>query len=98
MFDTDELVINMGPQHPATHGTLRIEMELDGETVVKATPHIGYLHRGSEKLCEGEIYAQIVTLFDRLDYISNLNNEMAEDTTTRYDSNVCYGRSSLRNN
>ena len=72
-----EMMVNMGPQHPSTHGVFRIVLHLDGEKVVSAEPHIGYLHRGSEKLCEGEQYAQIITLFDRLDYISNFNNELA---------------------
>ena len=69
-------MINMGPQHPSTHGVFRMVMAVDGEVVVDVEPHIGYLHRGSEKLAENELYVQVVTLFDRLDYISNLNNEM----------------------
>lgn len=72
-----DLMINMGPQHPSTHGVFRIVIWVDGELIVKAVPHIGYLHRGSEKLCEGELYSQIVTLFDRLDYVANLNGELA---------------------
>lgn len=75
--DPVEMMINMGPQHPSTHGVFRVVLWLDGEQVVRADPHIGYLHRGSEKLCEGELYAQVVTLFDRLDYIANFNNEFA---------------------
>ena len=71
-----EMMINMGPQHPSTHGVFRMVLWVDGEKVVDAVPHIGYLHRGSEKLCEGEQYAQIITLFDRMDYISNFNNEL----------------------
>ena len=71
-----EMMINMGPQHPSTHGVFRMVIWVDGEKVVDAEPHIGYLHRGSEKLCEGEQYQQIITLFDRLDYISNFNNEL----------------------
>ena len=71
-----EMMINMGPQHPSTHGVFRMELMVDGEKVVDVEPHIGYLHRGSEKLSEGEQYHQVVTLFDRLDYISNFNNEM----------------------
>ena len=71
-----EMMVNMGPQHPSTHGVFRMLLRIDGEKVVDAEPYIGYLHRGSEKLCEGEQYAQIITLFDRLDYISNFNNEM----------------------
>ena len=71
-----EMMVNMGPQHPSTHGVFRMLLHIDGEKVVSAEPYIGYLHRGSEKLCEGEQYAQIITLFDRLDYLSNFNNEM----------------------
>ena len=71
-----EMMINMGPQHPSTHGVFRMVLWVDGEKVVDMEPHIGYLHRGSEKLCEGEQYAQVITLFDRLDYISNFNNEL----------------------
>jgi NADH-quinone oxidoreductase subunit D len=75
--DTVDMMLNMGPQHPATHGVFRMVLTIDGERVVDVVPHIGYLHRGSEKLCEGESYGQVVTLFDRMDYISNLNNELA---------------------
>ena len=74
--NTLEMMINMGPQHPSTHGVFRMVLHVDGERVVRVEPHIGYLHRGSEKLCEGESYAQVITLFDRLDYISNFNNEL----------------------
>jgi len=70
-----EMLLNMGPQHPSTHGVFRMVLWVDGEKVVDVEPHIGYLHRGSEKLCEGEQYHQIITLFDRLDYIANFNNE-----------------------
>jgi NADH-quinone oxidoreductase subunit D len=70
-----EMLLNMGPQHPSTHGVFRMVLWVDGEKVVDVEPHIGYLHRGSEKLCEGEQYAQIITLFDRMDYIANFNNE-----------------------
>ena len=75
--DTIDLMVNMGPQHPSTHGVFRLVIWIDGERIVRAEPHIGYLHRGSEKLCEGELYSQIITLFDRLDYIANLNGELA---------------------
>jgi NADH-quinone oxidoreductase subunit D len=75
--ETVDMMLNMGPQHPATHGVFRMVLSIDGEHVVDVEPHIGYLHRGSEKLCEHESYGQIVTLFDRLDYVSNLNNELA---------------------
>ena len=72
-----DLMVNMGPQHPSTHGVFRLVIWVDGEKIVRSEPHIGYLHRGSEKLCEGEQYSQIITLFDRLDYVSNLNCELA---------------------
>ncbi|MCL0028776.1 NADH-quinone oxidoreductase subunit D, partial [Dehalococcoidia bacterium] len=72
-----DLMINMGPQHPSTHGVFRLVIWVDGERIVRAEPHIGYLHRGSEKLSENEQYAQVITLFDRLDYVANLNGELA---------------------
>ena len=72
-----EMLLNMGPQHPSTHGVFRMVLWVDGEKIVDVEPHIGYLHRGSEKLCEGEQYHQVVTLFDRMDYIGNFNNELA---------------------
>ncbi len=75
--DTIDLMVNMGPQHPSTHGVFRLLLWIDGERIVRAEPHIGYLHRGSEKLCEGELYSQAITLFDRLDYVANLNCELA---------------------
>lgn len=73
---TKELTLNLGPQHPATHGVLRLVLELDGETVVKCTPHIGYLHRGVEKLSEHKNYFQIIPLTDRLDYIAPMANNI----------------------
>ena len=75
--DALDLMVNMGPQHPSTHGVFRVVIWVDGERIARAEPHIGYLHRGSEKLCEGELYSQIITLFDRLDYVGNLNCELA---------------------
>ena len=74
MFDTDELVINMGPQHPSTHGVLRLVLKLDGEKVVDCDPVIGYLHRGVEKLCEHRDYTQIVLITDRMDYVASATN------------------------
>ncbi len=71
-----EMLLNMGPQHPSTHGVFRLVLQVDGEKILDSEPHIGYLHRGSEKLCEGEQYHQVITLFDRMDYIANFNNEM----------------------
>jgi NADH-quinone oxidoreductase subunit D len=77
MFDTDELVINMGPQHPATHGVLRVVLRLNGETVVDADVVIGYLHRGIEKLSEHRDWTQIVLLTDRMDYVAAATNNLA---------------------
>ncbi len=74
---TKDITINFGPQHPAAHGVLRLMLELDGETVVKADPHIGLLHRGTEKLIEHKTYLQAVPYFDRLDYVSPMCQEHA---------------------
>ncbi len=71
------MTLNFGPQHPATHGTLRIKMELDGEIIVKATPYIGFLHSGFEKLGEHLDFNQYVTVADRMNYMSALNNDIA---------------------
>jgi len=76
LFDSDELVINMGPQHPATHGVLRVVLKLDGEKVVDADVRIGYLHRGVEKLCENRDYTQVVLLTDRMDYVAAATNNI----------------------
>ena len=70
------MVLNMGPQHPSTHGVLRVVLELDGEKVVKALPEIGYLHTGIEKSCEAKTYSQAITLTDRLDYLAPLSNNL----------------------
>jgi NADH-quinone oxidoreductase subunit D len=70
------MVLNMGPQHPSTHGVLRVVLELDGEIVVKAQPVIGYLHTGIEKSCESKTYSQAITLTDRLDYLAPLSNNL----------------------
>src|SRR5579859_1657749 len=64
------MVINMGPQHPSTHGVLRLVVEIDGETVVALASDIGYLHTGIEKTCEAKFYQQVVPLTDRIDYLS----------------------------
>jgi len=72
---TEEYLVNMGPQHPSTHGVLRLVIRLDGETVLEVTPHLGYIHRSIEKICENETYPQITHLTDRLDYLSaHINN------------------------
>ena len=70
------LTLNMGPQHPSTHGVLRLQLELDGETIVKCQPHIGYLHTGIEKEFEVKTYQQAVTLTDRIDYLAPLSNNL----------------------
>ena len=69
--------MNFGPQHPAAHGVLRLVMEMDGEIVERADPHIGLLHRGTEKLIEYKTYIQALPYFDRLDYVSPMAQEHA---------------------
>ncbi len=76
IFDTDELVINMGPQHPSTHGVLRVVLRLDGERVVDADIVIGYIHRGIEKLSENRDWTQIILLTDRMDYVAAATNNL----------------------
>jgi NADH-quinone oxidoreductase subunit D len=76
MFDTEELVINMGPQHPSTHGVLRVVLRLDGERVVSSDVVIGYLHRGIEKLSENRNWTQIILLTDRMDYVAAATNNV----------------------
>src|SRR5947209_636954 len=71
------MILNMGPQHPSTHGVLRLLLEIDGETVVKCIPDIGYLHTGIEKTCEAKFYQQVVPLTDRIDYLCPLINNLA---------------------
>src|SRR5882762_1160307 len=71
------MVINMGPQHPSTHGVLRLVLEIDGETVVSLAPDIGYLHTGIEKTCEAKFYQQVVPLTDRIDYLCPMTNNLA---------------------
>lgn len=73
----EKLVLNMGPSHPATHGVLRLVLELDGEVILKATPEVGYLHRGDEKIAENMQYNQFVPYTDRLDYLAPLANNVA---------------------
>ena len=71
------LVLNMGPQHPSTHGVLRLVLEIDGETIVRVMPEIGYLHTGIEKTCEAKFYQQVVPLTDRIDYLCPMTNNLA---------------------
>lgn len=76
MAETRNMIVNMGPQHPATHGVLRLVLELDGEIVVDVIPHLGHLHRGLEKLAETKTYHQALTLTDRMDYTGALLNNL----------------------
>jgi NADH-quinone oxidoreductase subunit D len=76
-LEGDKMVLNMGPSHPSTHGVLRIRLELDGEIVTQATPEVGYLHRGDEKIAENMTYTQFIPYTDRLDYIAPLANNVA---------------------
>src|SRR5271169_766383 len=73
---TRRMTLNMGPQHPSTHGVLRIMLELEGETIIYARPDIGFLHTGIEKECEGKNYHQVTPLTDRVDYLANLSNNL----------------------
>src|ERR1700741_1806475 len=73
------MVLNRGPQHPSTHGVLRLLLEIDGERVVRMVPDIGYLHTGIEKTCEAKFYQQVVPGTDRIDYLCPMTN------------NLCYG-------
>ncbi|MFM2241905.1 MAG: dehydrogenase (quinone) subunit, partial [Verrucomicrobiota bacterium] len=73
----EKMVLNMGPSHPATHGVLRLVLELDGEIITKADPDIGFLHRGDEKIAENMHYNQFVPYTDRLDYLAPLANNVA---------------------
>src|SRR5690348_701859 len=71
------LTLNMGPQHPSTHGVLRLVLEIDGETIIRLRPEIGYLHTGIEKTCEAKFYQQVVPLTDRIDYLCPMTNNLA---------------------
>lgn len=77
VLETKELLLNMGPQHPSTHGVLRLLLYLEGETIVNSDPIIGYLHRGIEKLAEAKTYTQFIPITDRLDYIAAFPNNLA---------------------
>lgn len=74
---TEPMVLNMGPSHPSTHGVLRIQLELDGEVITRATPEVGYLHRGDEKIAENMTWTQFIPYTDRLDYLAPLANNVA---------------------
>ena len=75
-FGAEHMLVNIGPQHPATHGVLRLVLELEGETVKRCIPHIGYLHTGFEKLGEYRFYNQIIPLTDRTDYLAPMGNNV----------------------
>ena len=77
MTQSKTMIVNMGPQHPSTHGVLRLVLELDGEVIVKCTPHIGYLHTGMEKLAESKRYQQVIPITDRMDYLAPMSNNLA---------------------
>ena len=74
---TEPVTLNLGPQHPSTHGVFRMRVTFDGEIILDVEPVFGYLHRGSEKLAEERTYIQVVTLTDRLDYVSSMSNNLA---------------------
>jgi NADH-quinone oxidoreductase subunit D len=76
-LQSDEMLINMGPQHPSTHGVLRVVLRADGELVVECVPHIGYLHRCAEKIGENVPYQQFIPYTDRMDYLAGMNNNLA---------------------
>src|SRR6201992_1423751 len=76
-MEGEKMVLNMGPSHPATHGVLRIVLELDGEIITRATPDVGYLHRGDEKIAENMTYNQFVPYTDRLDYLAPLSHKVS---------------------
>src|SRR5215210_8754876 len=75
-LQTEQMILNVGPQHPATHGVFRLLARLDGEVLVDAEPVIGYMHRGYEKLVEARDYRQITNLVSRMDWLSGFNNEL----------------------
>src|SRR5574341_1688902 len=77
LMRTEELLLNMGPQHPSTHGVLKVILELEGERITKATPVMGFLHRGGEKLAEDGTYDQFIPHTDRLDYVCAMYNNFA---------------------
>jgi len=75
-FESEGMTLNLGPQHPATHGTLRVSVKLDGERVLRADPMMGYMHRGYEKLAEVRTYPQVTTLVNRIDWLGSFANEV----------------------
>src|ERR1039458_3782342 len=85
---TEEMVLNIGPQHPSTHGVLRLEVVLDGEVVVDVIPHIGYLHRCFEKHTEHMTYPQVIPYVDRMDYIAAMSGEHGYATAVERMMNI----------
>ena len=75
-LNTDVITVNMGPQHPSTHGVLRVVLKLDGEVVLSAVPDVGYLHRGIEKIAENKTLHQVIPYTDRMDYLSPMSNNI----------------------
>ena len=75
--DKDTMTLNMGPQHPSTHGVFRVILEMDGEVVKTAEPEIGYLHTGIEKTCENKKYVHVIPMTDRLDYLNPPGNTLS---------------------
>src|SRR5262245_21374002 len=75
--ETEEMLVNMGPQHPSTHGVLRVVLRTDGEMVLECVPHIGYLHRCAEKIGESVAYFQYIPYTDRMDYLAGMNENWA---------------------
>ncbi len=73
----NDMILNMGPQHPATHGVLRVVLRLDGEVIMNAVPEMGYLHRGYEKLAENSTFHEFIPHTDRMDYVSPMSNNVA---------------------
>src|SRR3989338_4194057 len=73
---TEEMVLNLGPQHPSTHGVLRVLLKLDGEVITSAQPDVCYLHRGTEKLAENRTYPQMLVISDRWDYLAAMSNNL----------------------
>lgn len=78
---TEELKLNLGPQHPSTHGVLRVELKMDGEIITESRCDIGYLHRCAEKIGENVTYLQFTPYTDRMDYLSSMNNNLAWSLT-----------------
>ena len=90
------MILNMGPQHPSTHGVLRVLLEIDGETIVRIMPDIGFLHTGIEKTSEAKFYQQVVPLTDRIDYLCPMTNMWVYEGMTQYWGNILTARAGMR--